>query len=240
MRAPSTELPILLDTVSVDRNGVAILSAVALAVNAGPPTVLIGPNGSGKTTVLRLLMGLIAPNAGRITWAGRANTAGRRLALVSQRPVMLRRSVFGNVTYALAAAGVPWRQRGNRAGELLAQVGLTERAARPARKLSGGEHQRLALARALARDPEVLCLDEPTASLDPANTKATEEIIAAIAASGVKVVMATHDLGQARRLAGDVVMLVGGRVCERAPAPQFFSSPATPQAAAFLRGDLVI
>jgi len=240
MHAPSTELPVLLDTVSVDRNGVAILSAVALAVNAGPPTVLIGPNGSGKTTVLRLLMGLITPNAGRITWAGRANTAGRRLALVSQRPVMLRRSAFGNVTYALAAAGVPWRQRGNRAAELLAQVGLAERAARPARKLSGGEQQRLALARALARDPEVLCLDEPTASLDPANTKATEEIITAIAASGVKVVMATHDLGQARRLAGDVVMLVGGRVCERAPAPRFFSSPATLQAAAFLRGDLVI
>lgn len=240
MRAPSTELPILLDAVGVTRNGVDILSAVSLALGAGVPTVLIGPNGSGKTTVLRLLMGLIAPSSGHVTWAGRAATTGKRLALVSQRPVMLRRSAFGNVTYALAAAGVSWRQRRERAGELLARVGLTEQAGRPARKLSGGEQQRLALARALARDPEVLCLDEPTASLDPANTKATEEIIAATAATGVKVVMATHDLGQARRLAGEVVLLVGGRVCERGNAPGFFSAPATPEAAAFMRGDLVI
>ncbi|MEZ5785016.1 MAG: ATP-binding cassette domain-containing protein [Xanthobacteraceae bacterium] len=240
MRAPSTELPILLDSVSVARNGVDILTRISLVLSAGPPTVLIGPNGSGKTTVLRLVMGLIAPSGGRITWADRGSTTGRRLALVSQRPVMLRRSTLANVTYALAASGVSWRQRQNRADELLAQVGLTEQAGRPARKLSGGEQQRLALARALARDPQVLCLDEPTASLDPANTKATEEIIAAIAATGVKVVMATHDLGQARRLAGDVVLLVGGRVCERAAAPAFFSSPATPQASAFLRGDLVI
>lgn len=240
MRAPSTELPILLDAVSVARNDVRILTGVSLVLNAGPPTILIGPNGSGKTTVLRLVMGLIAPSGGRVTWADRGNTTGRRLALVSQRPVMLRRSAFANVTYALAAAGVSWRQRQRRADELLAQVGLTEQAGRSARKLSGGEQQRLALARALARDPQVLCLDEPTASLDPANTKATEEIIAAIAATGVKVVMATHDLGQARRLAGDVVLLVGGRVCERAAAPEFFSTPATPQAAAFLRGDLVI
>jgi tungstate transport system ATP-binding protein len=106
--------------------------------------------------------------------------------------------------------------------------------------LSGGEQQRLALARALARDPEVLCLDEPTASLDPANTKAVEEIVTAIAASGVKVLMATHDLGQARRLAGNVVLLVDGRICEQASATQFFSSPTTPEAAAFMRGDLVI
>jgi tungstate transport system ATP-binding protein len=240
MRAPSTELPILLDAVSVRRNGVDVLSAVSLALHAGAPTVLIGPNGSGKTTVMRLLMGLITPSAGLISWGGRASTAGRRLALVSQRPVMLRRSALGNVTYALAAAGVPWRQRRHRAGELLAQVGLDQQVTRPARKLSGGEQQRLALARALARSPEVLCLDEPTASLDPANTKATEEIIAAIAATGVKVVMATHDLGQARRLGGDVVLLVGGRICERAPASTFFPAPSTPQAAAFLRGDLVI
>jgi tungstate transport system ATP-binding protein len=118
-------------------------------------------------------------------------------------------------------------------------VGLSTQTSRPARRLSGGEQQRLALARALARDPEVLCLDEPTASLDPASTKAVEEIVRAIAVSGVKVVMATHDLGQARRLAGDVVLLVGGRICEKAPAQRFFSAPATPQAAAFLRGDLV-
>ncbi|MGZ8388601.1 MAG: ATP-binding cassette domain-containing protein, partial [Rhodoplanes sp.] len=159
---------------------------------------------------------------------------------VSQRPVMLRRSTFANVTYALATAGIAWGRRSERARQLLAQASLSNQAGRPARRLSGGEQQRLALARALARDPEVLCLDEPTASLDPANTKAVEEIVLAVAARGVKVVMATHDLGQARRLAGDVVLLVGGRIREHAPAKQFFSSPATPEAAAFVRGDLVI
>lgn len=240
MRAPLSELPVLIDDVGIDARDVRILSGVTLALGAGAPTVLIGPNGSGKTTLLRLVMGLLAPSTGRITWGGRDRTDGRRLAIVSQRPVMLRRSAFANVTYALGAAGMPRACRARRAEELLARVNLSVQAARPARRLSGGEQQRLALARALARDPEVLCLDEPTASLDPANTKAVEEIVTAIAASGVKVVMATHDLGQARRLAGDVVLLAGGRICERAPASRFFSSPATPEAAAFVRGDLVI
>jgi tungstate transport system ATP-binding protein len=240
MRAPANELPIRFEDVGVDAKDVRILSEVTLALGTGAPTVLIGPNGSGKTTMLRLAVGLLAPSAGRVTWGGRDRTDGRRLAIVSQRPVMLRRSAMANVTYALGATGFAWARRNDRAEELLARVGLSNQAARPARRLSGGEQQRLALARALARDPEVLCLDEPTASLDPANTKAVEEIVTAIAASGVKVVMATHDLGQARRLAGDVVLLVGGRICERAPATHFFSSPITPEAAAFMRGDLVI
>ena len=240
MRAPASELPILFEDVCVDARDVRILSEVTLALGTGAPTVLIGPNGSGKTTMLRLAMGLLAPSAGRISWGGRDRTDGRRLAMVSQRPVMLRRSAVANVTYALGATGVAWARRNDRAEELLARVSLSNHAARPARRLSGGEQQRLALARALARDPEVLCLDEPTASLDPANTKAVEEIVTAIAASGVKVVMATHDLGQARRLAGNIVLLVGGRICEQTPAPQFFASPTTPEAAAFVRGDLVI
>jgi tungstate transport system ATP-binding protein len=240
MRAPTSELPILFEDVCVDAKDVRILSEVTLALGSGAPTVLIGPNGSGKTTMLRLAMGLLAPSAGRITWGGRDRTDGRRLAIVSQRPVMLRRSAVANVTYALGATGVAWARRNDRAEELLARVSLSNQAARPARRLSGGEQQRLALARALARDPEVLCLDEPTASLDPANTKAVEEIVTAIAATGVKVVMATHDLGQARRLAGNIVLLVGGRICEQTAASQFFSSPTTPEAAAFVRGDLVI
>ena len=117
---------------------------------------------------------------------------------------------------------------------------MRDLADRPARRLSGGEQQRLALARALARDPEILFLDEPTASLDPAATKAVEDIVRAVAASGVKIVMATHDIGQARRLAGDIVFLARGRLVENAPAHRFFASPATNEAAAFLRGDLVI
>ncbi|MBX6425396.1 MAG: amino acid ABC transporter ATP-binding protein, partial [Variibacter sp.] len=113
------------------------------------------------------------------------------------------------------------------------------RAARPARRLSGGEQQRLALARALARDPELLFLDEPTNNLDPAATKSVEALIRAAARSGVKIVMATHDLGQARRLAGEVLFLAGGRLVEQGPADRFFAAPKTPEAAAFLRGDIV-
>jgi tungstate transport system ATP-binding protein len=240
MHAPATELPILFDAVSVTANGVRLVSDISLALVAGGPTVLIGPNGAGKSTLLRLAMGLIAPSAGRVSWAGRDRSEGRRLAMVSQRPVMLRRSAIANVTYALAAACVARGRRSERASELLARVGLANQADRPARRLSGGEQQRLALARALAREPELLCLDEPTASLDPASAKAVEDIVTAIAAAGVKVVMATHDLGQARRLAGEVVLLVNGRVRERAARDRFFPSPATPEGAAFLRGDLVI
>jgi tungstate transport system ATP-binding protein len=154
--------------------------------------------------------------------------------MVFQRPVMLRRTAAANVDSAL-------RKRDDaRVTDLLTEVGLAPLARRPARKLSGGEQQRLALARALARDPEILFLDEPTASLDPAATKAVEDIVQRIAHAGVKIVMATHDIGQARRLAGDIIFLARGRLVEHAPAQDFFTSPTTPEAAAFLRGDLVI
>jgi tungstate transport system ATP-binding protein len=151
---------------------------------------------------------------------------------------MLRRSAAGNVTYALKAAGRPTDAA--TVTRLLDRVGLAALAARPARRLSGGEQQRLALARALARDPDVLILDEPTASLDPAATKAVEDIIAGAAAAGMKVLMATHDLGQARRLAGEIVFLVNGRLVEHAPAARFFREPATLEAKRFLAGELVI
>jgi len=153
---------------------------------------------------------------------------------------MLRRSAAGNVAYALAAAGVGRAARASAVAELLAEVGLSHVAGRPARRLSGGEQQRLALARALARDPQILFLDEPTASLDPAATKAVEDIIRAVAQAGVKIVMATHDLGQARRLAGEIAFMLRGTVHECAAAERFFTAPATPEAAAFIRGDLVI
>jgi tungstate transport system ATP-binding protein len=151
---------------------------------------------------------------------------------------MLRRSTAANVAFALKAAG----RTADRVtiDALLDQVGLGALSMRPARRLSGGEQQRLALARALARDPEVLFLDEPTASLDPSGTKAVEDIIARVAASGVKVVFSTHDLGQARRLASDIVFLVSGRVAEHTRVQSFFTSPATSQGSAFVRGDLVV
>jgi tungstate transport system ATP-binding protein len=160
--------------------------------------------------------------------------------MVFQHPVMLRRTAAANVAFALAAAGISRNEQSALTAELLGKVGLENLAFRQARRLSGGEQQRLALARALARDPEILFLDEPTASLDPAATKAVEDIIRAIAASGIKIVMTTHDLGQASRLAGEIIFLVRGRIVEHAFAERFFTSPATPEAAAFLRGDIVI
>jgi tungstate transport system ATP-binding protein len=236
MRAPSSDLPIRFDDASVRGGDVTILDRVSLTLGAGAPTVLIGPNGSGKSTLIRLAMGLVTPSQGRVTWGGRTTIDDNRRAIVFQRPVMLRRSAADNVAYALTSR----TSRAERVAALLDRVGLAHLADRPARRLSGGEQQRLALARALARDPEVLFLDESTASLDPASTKAVEDIVQATAQSGVKIVMATHDLGQARRLAGDILFLMRGRVIEHAPAAQFFTAPASPEAAAFLRGELVI
>src|SRR6516225_6885646 len=208
MRPPVSDLPLVLEGVSLIARDVTVVRDLTLSIGPGAPTVLIGPNGSGKSTLIRLAMGLIAPTSGRITWGGRAESDGRRRAMMFQRPVMLRRSAAGNVAYALAAAGTGREARAPRIAELLAQVGLAHVSDRPARRLSGGEQQRLALARALARDPEILFLDEPTASLDPAATKAVEDIIRAVAQSGVKIVMATHDLGQARRLAGEIAFML--------------------------------
>ncbi len=240
MRAPAADLPLMFSEVAIVAGGVTILDDISLMLGPGAPTVLIGPNGSGKTTLLRAAMGLIPVTHGRITWGGREASPPDRRAILFQRPTMLRRSAAGNVRYALAAAGVPRHRRAGRAAELLADVGLEGLERRPARRLSGGEQQRLALARALARDPALLFLDEPTASLDPAATKAIEDIVRTVAARGVKVVMSTHDLGQAKRLAGDVVLLHRGRLIESRPASEFFATPRTQEAHTFIAGELLM
>jgi tungstate transport system ATP-binding protein len=240
MRAPSSELPIEFEGVTVASGSVTILDDVSLIFDGGAPTILIGPNGSGKSTLLRVAMGLLPPSRGRVTWGGRTGVPPLRRAIVFQRPVMLRRSAGANIRFALGAAGVPRADHARRTGELLELVGLAPLADRAARRLSGGEQQRLALARALACDPAVLFLDEPTASLDPVATKAVEDIIRAVSARNIKVVMATHDLGEARRLAGDIVMLHRGRIVERGPAASFFDTPQSCEARAFLAGDLLI
>jgi tungstate transport system ATP-binding protein len=240
MRAPLSDLPIVFDNVRILAGDVAIVDRISLILTVGAPTVLIGPNGAGKTTVLRLAMGLVRPSSGRVTWDGRGDIPPLRRAFVFQRPAMLRRSAAGNIRYALAAAGRPRGERHARAAELLALVALADLAGRPAKKLSAGEQQRLALARALAKDPDVLFLDEPTASLDPAATNAVEEVIRTIAARGIKVVMATHDLGEAKRLAGEIVLLHRGRIIESGPAASFFAQPQTPEARRFLAGELLL
>jgi tungstate transport system ATP-binding protein len=240
MRAPVSDLPLMLVEALVLGREVTILDRLSITFSAGPPTILIGPNGSGKTTLLRAAMGLIPLASGSVTWGGRENAPPDRRAIMFQRPAMLRRTAAGNIRYALAAAGVPRAVRNQRTAELLALVGLEGLEHRPARRLSGGEQQRLALARALARDPALILLDEPTASLDPAATKAIEDIVRTIAARGVKVVMSTHDLGQAKRLAGDVMLLHRGRLIESGPAAEFFANPRTKEARTFIAGELLV
>jgi len=240
MRAPSSDVPVELEDVSVLAGPVALLDGITMRIAAGAPTVLIGPNGAGKTTLLRIDIGLMPPSRGRVTWAGREHAPPDRRAIVFQRPAMLRRSAAANIRYALAAAAAPRATRSERIADLLALVGLSGLERRPARRLSGGEQQRLALARALAREPDLLLLDEPTASLDPAATKAIEDIVRAVAARGVKVVMSTHDLGQARRMGGDVALLHRGRLVEHKPAADFFAAPATEEAKRFIAGELLV
>ena len=219
-------LPLRLETVSFRD----IIQPLSLEIDAGPSTIILGANGAGKSVLMRLMHGLLAPSSGTIAW----KSSGRQ-AMVFQRPVMLRRSALDNVRFALHVAG----QADERAArEALAEVGLSHAAHRPARVLSGGEQQRLALARAWALHPEVLFLDEPTASLDPTATREIETVIRAFDAAGTKVVMATHNLGQARRLGDEVIYLHQGRVLERAPVEKFFAQPATPEAAAFIKGEL--
>jgi tungstate transport system ATP-binding protein len=240
MHGTFSELPIVFEKATVRAGALTILDSISLRIAPGAPTLLVGPNGSGKSTFIRLGMGLIEPSSGSVRRGGRNESDAKRRAMVFQRPVMLRRTAAANISYALAASGAARATQPAKVEALLRQVGLSHLAERPARRLSGGEQQRLALARALAREPEILFLDEPTASLDPASTKAVEDIVRATAAAGVKIVMATHDLGQARRLAGDIVFLVRGKLTEHAPAEQFFSAPGTDEARAFLRGDIVI
>jgi tungstate transport system ATP-binding protein len=233
-------LPILFAGVTIRAGQVALLNELSLTIDAGPPTVIVGPNGAGKTTFLKAAMGLVMPSQGQISWGGSKVPPSAQLALVFQRPVMLRRSCAGNLHYALAAAGVRRSDRDAYTAKLLQMVGLAERAHLPARQLSGGEQQRLALARALARRPSVLFLDEPTASLDPGATKAVEDLVRTVSHAGVKVVMATHDLGEARRLAGEIILLHQGAMIESRPVAEFFADPSTEAARRFIAGELLL
>ena len=232
-------LPLVLEDVSFVAGGRAIIDRVSCELAMGPRTVILGPNGSGKSVLMRLCHGLLAPTSGRIVWRGsRDDARPRAQAMVFQRPVMLRRAAHANVTYGLKLAGVPKSERDERAHDVLDAVGLKSVADRPARVLSGGEQQKLALARAWALDPEVLFLDEPTANLDPGATREVERIVDQIHASGTKIVMTTHNLGQARRLADEVLFISAGRLADHAPVERFFAQPSTGEVAAFIKGEL--
>jgi tungstate transport system ATP-binding protein len=232
-------LPLEIDQVEFAAGGTAIISGISARIEAGPRTIILGPNGAGKSVLMRLCHGLLEPTAGRIVWHGARNGDIRRhQAMVFQRPVMLRRSALANVVYGLQLAGKSRRESEMRAMDVLEVVGLDRQAHQPARVLSGGEQQRLALARAWALGPDVLFLDEPTANLDPASTHDIEGIVNAIHASGTKIIMTTHNLGQARRLGDEILFISKGRLMEHTPIDRFFREPASAEAAAFIKGEL--
>jgi tungstate transport system ATP-binding protein len=233
----SAMLPLEARALTVRFAGHTAIEDVSFALDGALPAVILGANGAGKSVLLRVLHGLIAPTSGSVTWSG-AIERPRAQAMVFQRPVLLRRSALANIEYALAVNGVEGAERTARAGEALERVGLAHLADRQARVLSGGEQQRLALARASALRPRVLFLDEPTSSLDPAASTDVERIVGEIRASGTAIVMTTHNLGLAKRVAGDILFLHAGRLVERAPAQTFFNHPRSPEAAAFLEGEL--
>ena len=226
-----------LEHVTVEIAGRRILEAVDLAFDPGLRSVIIGPNGAGKSTLLRVCHGLTQPSSGSVRWSEPAH-ANSRHAMVFQRPVMLRRSALANVTYALAAAGVKRPERALRARAAMERAGVSALAAQPARTLSGGEQQRLALARAWALEPFVLFLDEPTANLDPGACAEVERLSATIHAAGTAIIMTTHNLGQAKRLGDVIYFLHQGRLVERASAADFFRAPRSAEATMFIRGEL--
>ncbi|HKJ24534.1 MAG TPA: ATP-binding cassette domain-containing protein [Myxococcota bacterium] len=288
-------LPLRFEGVGLALRGVPILSGLDFELSAGGCSVVLGPNGSGKTMLLRVGHGLLAPTAGRVRWCGpgargtgddrkrgtaddrkrgtgddrKRGTGGdrrrgtgddrrrgtgddrrrgtgddralrlRAQAMVLQRPVLLRRRVRANLAYPLRLRGVATPERRARVAAVLEQTHLEALADRPARSLSVGEQQRVAVARAWVVEPEVLWLDEPASALDPGATRELEETVRRIRASGTKVVMTTHDLGQARRLADEVLFLHRGRVVEKTPAGEFFDEPRSVEGRAFLKGELL-
>ena len=227
---------------TLEIGGRRLLDAIDIDIRPGRRTLVMGANGAGKSLLLRVLHGLVSPTSGHVHWRGRPldKAARRAQAMVFQRPVMLRRSVVANLSFALGVRGLCGAERRRRITEALEQARLGDLARRPARVLSGGEQQRLALVRALACDPELLFLDEPTASLDPASTQAIERLVDDAHQRGVTIVMVTHDLGQARRLGDDLVFLHGGRVAETGPAQKLLDAPASEAARAWLEGRLYL
>lgn len=240
MSAQPKILPLSLRGLYFEAGGKRLLKDIDLDISPGGSLIILGANGAGKSLLLRICHGLMPPSGGSIKWSGpKADEAPRHQAMVFQRPVMLRRTALQNIDYALSLQGIGKAERRERAELYIQKTGLRRLKDRPARVLSGGEQQRLALARAWSIAPEVLFLDEPTANLDPAATYQVEEVIQAIKAEGTKIVMTTHDLGQAKRLADDVLFLHQGRIKEQAKASDFFNGPKNDLAQAFLKGELL-
>ncbi|GGE48660.1 ABC transporter ATP-binding protein [Actibacterium pelagium] len=235
----SSILPLTVKDAAVRRRGKTLIGPVDLTLGKGGVTIVVGPNGSGKTTLLRMLHGLERLADGTLDWAVPVEAARKRQAFVFQSPILMRRSVRDNLAYPLQLTGTSRSEARQTAEEWARRVGLSDALTRQAMVLSGGERQKLALARALIRDPEMVFLDEPCASLDGRATREIEEILTRAAASGTRLVMSTHDMGQARRLADDVIFMLHGKVHEIGPAAKVLEMPETAQLRAFIKGDIV-
>ncbi|HMV20660.1 MAG TPA: ATP-binding cassette domain-containing protein [Rhodocyclaceae bacterium] len=229
--------PLALRGLAFGTPGKPVLANLDLDLSGEGISVVLGPNGAGKTVLLRILAGLLPPSGGSLDWGG-VTQPKERVAMVFQQPMVLRLSVLANVAFALEPRALASPEKRQRALAVLERVGLADRAGESARLLSGGERQRLALARAWVTQPRFLMLDEPTASLDPGATEAVERIIREIRTDGTKILMTTHNLGQATRLADDIVFLAEGRVQEHEAANTFFARPRSAAARAYLEGEL--
>lgn len=231
--------PMKASDLTVRRGGRFLLDGVSLSLTGDGVTIVLGPNGAGKSTLLKTLHGMQRLVKGSLDWAQPSGAAQERQAFVFQTPILMRRTVLDNVAYPLKVRGFGKREARERAADWLRKVQLERALNQRAADLSGGERQKMALVRALIRDPELLFLDEPSANLDGRATREIEELLQETNAAGTRIIMATHDFGQARRLATDVVFLHKGQMLEHTPADEFFTSPQTPQAQAFLNGDIV-
>ena len=222
-----------LQSVGVQFGQVGALVDCNLRINAGERVALIGSNGSGKSTLLRVLHGLLKPSAGNLS-----ADAFAAQAMLFQRPYMLRASVLHNIALGLWLRGQTWTAAKALAAQALERVGLATLSARNAKALSIGQQQRMALARAWALKPQVLLLDEPTASLDPAAKHEVEQLMAEFAGSGMTLIFSSHNLGQVKRLASRVVYLERGNIVADLPTHDFFNGPLPQAAENFLKGEL--
>ncbi len=217
-----------------------IIDQIDLTIAGNDITVILGPNGAGKSVLLRLLHGLLEPSAGWVSWGGRDidEDLRKRQVLVFQRPVMMRRSVADNIRFVLSLRRFSDRQE--RLEKALDLAGLKAQANQPAPRLSGGEQQRLAIAQAMVLDPEVVILDEPSSNLDPGATMAIERLIEVAQNEGKKIILVTHDLGQAKRVGNEIIFMHRGRIVEQGSCDSFFTNPKTPEAGAYLDGALLV
>lgn len=233
------DMSVSLQDVVVRRRGKTVLGPITLELPNAGFTMVIGPNGAGKTTLLKVLHGVERISSGSVSWSVPSQTAREGQAYVFQSPIMLRRSVRANLAYPLQLLGLNKADISARVTKWAARIGLSAALHFPAPRLSGGEQQKLALARALIRRPNTLFLDEPCANLDGSSIREIEEILREAVQAGTQIIMTTHHLGQARRLADHVVFLNNGQIEEQASAAPFFDAPSSVGASAFLNGDIV-